>query len=65
MAMKRRASRPITPELAAHIRYLRNEQKLYQHQIAALVDVNQGRVNDVLKGRRFPDVPSAQGSFPF
>lgn len=26
----------------------------YQHRIAAALNVNQGRVNEVLKGRKFP-----------
>ncbi len=65
MATKRKPSRKITPALAAHIRFLVFEQKLYQHQAAALVGVNPGRVNEVIKGRKFPDEPSAQGSFPF
>jgi predicted XRE-type DNA-binding protein len=65
MAMKREASRKITRELAAHIRWLVSEQGLYQHQAAALVGVNPGRVNEVMKGRRFPEEPSAQGAFPF
>ena len=65
MAMKREPSQKITRELAAHIRWLVNEQGLYQHQAAAAVNVNPGRVNEIIKGKRFPDEPSAQGSFPF
>ena len=65
MAERRKPSRKVTAALAAHIRFLVFEQKLYQHQAAALVGVNPGRVNEVVKGRKFPDEPPAQGSFPF
>ena len=51
--------------MAAHIRHLVQNQGLYQHQAAALVGVNPGRVNEVIKGHRFPDTLPAQGSFPF
>jgi predicted XRE-type DNA-binding protein len=63
--MKRTASPPITPEMAAHIRFLVLERGLYQHQAAALVGTNQGRVSEVMTGRRHPDTPPAQGAFPF
>jgi predicted XRE-type DNA-binding protein len=62
--MKRKKSPPITPEIAAHIRFLIKSQGLYQHQAAALVGVNQGRISEVMKGKRHPDVPPAQGLFP-
>lgn len=65
MATQRKPSRKLTPALAAHIRFLVFEQKLYQHQAAALVGVNPGRVNEVIKGHKFPDAPSSQGAFPF
>jgi predicted XRE-type DNA-binding protein len=51
--------------MAAHIRHLVLKQGLYQHQAAALLGINPGRVNEVVKGRRFPDVPPEQGTFPF
>ena len=63
--MDRENSNPVTPEMAAHIRYLVKERKLFQHQVAALCGVNQGRISEVMKGRRFPDVPPAQGNLPF
>ena len=65
MAAQRKPSPPITREMAAHIRFLVNKQGLYQHQAAALLGVNPGRVNEVMKGKRFPDEPPAQRSFPF
>lgn len=65
MAEKRKNSPKVTPEMAAHIRFLVNKQGLYQHQAAALLGLNSGRVNEVIKGNKFPDAPTAQGSFPF
>jgi predicted XRE-type DNA-binding protein len=44
----------LTAEIAAKIKQLAKETKLYQHEIAALVGVNQGRVSEVLNGKRFP-----------
>ncbi|MGZ0073347.1 helix-turn-helix domain-containing protein [Sphingobium limneticum] len=51
--------------MAAHIKFLVQSQGLYQHQVAALVGVNQGRVSEIMRGYRYPDVQAAQGSFPF
>jgi predicted XRE-type DNA-binding protein len=51
--------------MAAHIKFLVHERKLYQHQVAALVGVNQGRVSEIVRGYKFPNVPPAQGAFPF
>lgn len=62
--MKRTSSPNITPEMAAHIRFLVRDRGLYQHQAAALVGINQGRVSEVMRGHRYPDVKPAQGSFP-
>jgi predicted XRE-type DNA-binding protein len=64
-AMKRSQSPPISPEMAAHIRFLVKVRGLYQHQAAALVGVNQGRVSEVVRGYRHPGVGPAQGAFPF
>ncbi|GGA44087.1 XRE family transcriptional regulator [Sphingomonas psychrolutea] len=63
--MKRKASPPITPEMAAHIKFLIKERGLFQHQAAALLGVNQGRVSELVNGKTHPEVPPAQGSFPF
>lgn len=65
MATTRKPSPPVTPAMARHIRFLVNEQGLYQHQAAALLGINPGRVNEVLKGHRFPNEPPAQGNFAF
>ena len=61
--MNRKPSLPVTPQMAAEIRFLRQQKGLYNHQIAALFGINQGRVSEVLTGKRFPEVPPAQGSF--
>ena len=63
--MNRQSSSKITPEMAAHIKFLVKVQKLYQHQVAALVGVNQGRISEIIRGYKFSDVGPAQGSFPF
>lgn len=60
--MKRIASPPVTAQMAAEIRYLYNEKHLYVHQIAAKYGINQGRVSEVLTGKRHPNIPAAQGS---
>ena len=49
----------LTPEIAGKIKKLAAATDLYQHEIAALVRVNQGRVSEVLTGKRFPEVPPA------
>lgn len=63
--MDRTVSPSISPEMAAHIRFLVKSRGLYQHQAAALVGVNQGRVSEVMRGYRHPGVLPAQGAFPF
>lgn len=51
--------------MAAHIKFLVNNQKLFQHQVAAVCGINQGRVSEVMRGYVYADVKPAQGSFPF
>ncbi len=53
----RRKSPPVTYDMAMKIHKLR-EAGMYQHQIAAHFGVNPGRVCEVLKGDRFPDLLS-------
>lgn len=60
--MQKAPSPPVTAEMAAEIRYLKMEKGLYNHQIAALFGINQGRVSEVLTGKKFPEVAPAQGS---
>lgn len=46
--MKRRVSPPVTPEMAAHIKFLVRIRGLFQHQVAALLGINQGREGKLL-----------------
>ncbi|WP_230483605.1 helix-turn-helix domain-containing protein [Sphingomonas sp. Leaf21] len=62
--MRRFSSPPVTPEMAAHIRFLIIEMGLFQHQAAALCGVNQGRVSETMHGRWFPEEPPRRGPFP-
>ncbi|GAB5458721.1 MAG: hypothetical protein Hens3KO_17510 [Henriciella sp.] len=57
--MKRRSSkssRLLTAEIAAEIKRLWRDTSLTQHEIAALVGVNQGRVCEVVNEYRFANV---------
>jgi predicted transcriptional regulator len=48
----------MTPEMAAAIKRMRAEG-LYVQQIAAELHINQGRVSEVMSGKRFKDQPPA------
>lgn len=63
--MKRKNSPPITPEKAALIKFLVRVRGLYQHQVAALLEINQGRVSEVINDKRHPGVEPDQGTFAF
>lgn len=54
--MGRRVSTPLTATLAAEIKRLGRDTELVQHEIAAQLRVNQGRVSEVLAGTKFPEV---------
>lgn len=54
--MGRRVSSPLTSELAAAIKRLARDTDLAQHQIAAQLQLNQGRISEVLTGKKFPEV---------
>jgi hypothetical protein len=62
--MKRKNSPPMTPELADQIKQLVLIQGLFQHQAAAIVGVNQGRVSEVINGKWPPRRPG-QPNFDF
>lgn len=47
-----RVSAPITPELREKVLHLASTTKLAQHQIAARVNINPGRVNEILNAAR-------------
>lgn len=63
--MNRNRSPKISPEMAAHVKFLIKDRGLFQHQAAALVGVNQGRISEIVNGKTHPEVPPAQGAFPF
>lgn len=46
----RKRSNPITPKLRDEIKALLADGTLYQHQIAAMLGVNQGRISEVKNG---------------
>lgn len=54
--MGRRVSEPLTPALAIQIKKLARDTDLAQHEIAALLHLNQGRVSEVLNLKRFANV---------
>lgn len=62
--MTRSRSPRVTPAMAAHIKYLVDVQRLFQHQAAALLGINQGRVSEVMRGLRYPGISPACGPFP-
>jgi hypothetical protein len=55
MADYRRASRRLTFDDAVEIWVRWSTTSEFQNRIAAAFDVNPGRVNEVLKRKRFPD----------
>lgn len=56
--MKRR-SPPVTAEMAAIIKLLVIRYEYIQHHAAAVFGINQGRVSEVMSGKRHPNVPMA------
>lgn len=59
--MKAKSSPPVTAEMAAKIRFLKLTKGLYNHQIASIFGINQGRVSEVMNDKLFPDIPPSQG----
>jgi predicted XRE-type DNA-binding protein len=55
--MTRKNSPAITAELAGKIKYLVTVLGLFQHQAAAILGINQGRVSEVMAGKRHPKQP--------
>ncbi len=47
----------MTEEKAALAKYLVYTKHLYQHEAAAKLGINQGRVCEVVTGKRFANVP--------
>ncbi len=50
--------RKLTPDMVPVIKLARALKYNYA-RIAAYFEINQGRIADVMKGRRFPDIPPA------
>lgn len=46
----------MTAFVAAQIKKLARDTELFQHEIAALLNINQGRVSEVLTGKRYSEV---------
>lgn len=59
MRRRRRVSEPLTASMAAMIWKMSRETDLAQHEIAAALHINQGRVSEVLNLKRFPDLGRA------
>ncbi|MDX2205658.1 MAG: hypothetical protein NW223_23105 [Hyphomicrobiaceae bacterium] len=53
----------LTPEMVPVIKLARMKRYNYA-RIASYYQINQGRVADVMKGRRFPEVPPADALPP-
>jgi hypothetical protein len=63
--VKHRTSPKMTPELAGQIKALLG-QGLQQHQVAAILKINQGRISEVNTGKIYADTkPTPQASFNF
>ncbi|MBO9724297.1 MAG: hypothetical protein J7530_07980 [Novosphingobium sp.] len=62
--MKLNSSPPVTAEMAAHIKFLMATYPIAQHQAAALCGVNQGRVSEIMRGKKHLAVRAAKGPFP-
>lgn len=50
--------RPVTPDMVPVIKLARGLDYNYA-RIASYFQINQGRIADVMKGRKFPDIPPA------
>ncbi len=51
---------PLTADIAAQIKALAAYSDLHQHEIASrLGSINQGRVSEVLSGKRYSSIPPA------
>ncbi len=48
---------PLTPEMVPVIKLAR-ERGYHYGPIAAYYRINQGRIADVMKGRRYPEIPA-------
>lgn len=51
--------RKLTPDMVPVIKLAR-QRKFNYARIASYFQINQGRIADVMKGRRFPEIPPAR-----
>ena len=56
----RKRTPSLTEDMAAIIKALLMLGRYHQHQIAALLGINQGRVSEVKTGKKFGHVPPAR-----
>lgn len=61
----RNKSNKVTPTIAGYIRWLYSQTDRNQAQIAALFGLNQGRVSEVITGKREPNVAAIPYLGPF
>jgi predicted XRE-type DNA-binding protein len=57
--MTRQPSARVDAQMAAGIKFLRTVMRLHVHQVAQLYGINQGRVSEVMHGKRFAEVAAA------
>ena len=50
--------RKLTPDMVPIIKLARNQKYNYA-RIASYFQINQGRIADVMMGRKFPEIPAA------
>lgn len=50
----------LTPKMASFIKWYAANTKLLQHEIAARLDINQGRVSEVITGKRYQGIRPSQ-----
>ena len=65
MPSKNKSAR-VSAQIAAWIKWLYANTQLNQAQIAALFNLNQGRVSEIINGARFPNIapqPYNEGDF--
>ena len=61
--MIKRGSPPMTPERAALAKLLVGKLGMLQHEAAAVLGVNQGRISEVMTGKRFAGIKPGE-QFP-
>lgn len=53
----KKARSHFTYEQAATAKWLVKVKGFYQHEAAAVINQNQGRVSEAINGKRFPEAP--------